>query len=241
MRRRNRRRVDGVLVEEEYDLNWTFGLIGSLLFFSPVLGQDNCPVEVKILLSSPVAEPVIAAFGFKKKTEGKVYFFDSKSLDLLQQGVIVRIRQGANNDLTVKLRPSQGSPADDRSLLRKRFPCEIDRTRAAADTSYAVEREYTVAQIPEIGTEVYGLLSESQRKLLIDAGVSIDWARVIQIASIHSTKWQTAARSPYGKLALELWEWRAGRILEISSKAPPGPTYRSMRNCHSCWKQRAYP
>jgi hypothetical protein len=202
-------------------LNWTFGLIGSLLFLSPVHGQENCPVEVKILLSSPAAQPVVAALGFNKKTEGQVYFFDSKSLDLLKQGVIVRIRQGANNDLTVKLRPSQANPTDDHSLLRKRFPCEIDRTRAEAETSYAVEREYTAAQLPEMGTEVYSLLSESQRKLLMDAGVSIDWARVIRIASIHSTKWQTGAQSSIGKLALELWEWPEGKILEISSKAPP--------------------
>jgi hypothetical protein len=72
-----------------------------------------------------------------------------------------------------------------------------------------------------MGTEVYSLLSASQKDLLNDAGFSIDWARVVRIASINSTKWQTAALSPYGKLALELWEWPAGKILEISAKAPP--------------------
>jgi hypothetical protein len=177
-------------------------------------------VEVKLLLASPAAQPVIAALGFKKRTERLVYFFDTESLDLLMQGVIVRVRQGANNDLTVKFRPAQGNLADDHSRLRKNFPCEIDRTRARADTSYAVERQYTVVKVPESGADVYSLLSAYQKSLLMDAGVSIDWARVTRIANIRSTKWQTSAHSLNGKLSLELWEWPAGKILEISSKAP---------------------
>jgi hypothetical protein len=203
-------------------LNWVFGLMGSLLFLSPVRAQEECPVEVKLLLSSPVTQPVVAALGFKKRTESQIYFFDTESLDLLRHGVIVRIRQDANYDLTVKLRPPKGSRADDNSLLRSRFSCEIDRTRAKAQMSYAVGRKYRVAKVPEMGTDVYGLLSASQKNLLHDAGISIDWARVVRIASINSTKWQTPARSPYGILALELWEWPAGKILEISAKAPPG-------------------
>jgi hypothetical protein len=203
-------------------LKWILGLIGSLLFLGAVHAQEKCPVEVKLLLPSTAAKPVISALGFKKRTEGIVYFFDTESLDLLMQGVIVRIRQGSNSDLTVKLRPPPGKPNDDRLELRGLFPCEMDRLRSEAITSYTVERRYDVAEVPEIGTDVYGLLSASQQKLLLDAGVSIDWARVIRIASIHSTKWQTVSQSPYGKLALELWEWPAGRVLELSSKAAPG-------------------
>jgi hypothetical protein len=204
----------------EHDLKWAFLLIGFLLSLRPAHAQENCPVEVKLLLSSPTAQPVITALGFKKKTEGVVYFFDTDSLDLLKQGVIVRLRQGANNDLTVKLRPAPGAPSDDHSQLRKNFPCEIDRTRARADTSYAVARQYTAIKVPESGNDVYSLLDASQKNLLKEAGVSIDWARVIRIANIHSTKWRTSARSAYGKLALELWEWPAGKVLEISGKSP---------------------
>jgi hypothetical protein len=202
-------------------LKWAFGLIGSLLFLGAVRAQDNCPVEVKLLLSSPAPQSVITALGFKKRTTGLVYFFDTESLDLLTQGVIVRIRQGASNDLTVKLRLPEGRFSEDRSQLLEQFPCEVDRTRAKADASYAVGRPYRVTQVPDSGTNVFNLLSASQKNLLKVAGVSIDWVRVGRIASIHSTKWQTGAQSPYGKLALELWEWPAGKILEISAKAQP--------------------
>jgi hypothetical protein len=200
--------------------NAAFGLLGSILLLGPVWAQEICPVEVKLLLSSPEPQPVIAALGFKKRTESRIYFFDTQSLSLLAQGAIIRIRQGAKNDLTVKLRSSKGESTHDNALLRSRFPCEIDRTRARADTSYAVERRYQMAKVPDIGPDVHSLLNSSQRELLVDAGVSIDWDRVVKVASIRSTKWQTGTKSPYGKLALELWEWSTGKVLELSSKAP---------------------
>jgi hypothetical protein len=202
-------------------MKWKFGLIGSLLLLGAVHAQETCSVEVKLLLSAPAPQSVITALGFKTMTAGLVYFFDTESLDLLTQGVIVRIRQGGSHDLTVKVRLPKGRPADDRAQLLDQFPCEIDRTFAEAATSYAVGRPYRVTKVPDSGTDVFTLLSAAQKNLVKVAGVSIDWVRVGRIASIHSTKWQTGAQSPYGKLALELWEWPAGKILEISAKAPP--------------------
>jgi hypothetical protein len=207
--------------EEGCDLKSVFGLMGVVLLLRPACAEVGCPVEVKILLASPVAQPAITSFGFKKETASLIYFFDTSSLDLLTQGVIVRVRQGANNDLTVKLRPPKSGRADSRSQLGAQFPCEIDRTRAASETSYAVGKQYNAAKVPEHGTDIYKQFSDSQKRLLHAAGVSIDWATVSRIATIHSTKWQTKTQSPYGKLALELWEWPVGKILELSAKAPP--------------------
>jgi hypothetical protein len=195
------------------------GLIASMLLLGSAYAEVRCPVEVKLLLASPDAHPVIAALGFEKATTGEVYFFDTDSLELLMQGVIVRVRQGAKNDLTVKLRPPKGG-GDDRWYLGEQFPCEIDRTPAAAETSYAVGRTYNAPKAPTNGIGVYEQLSDLQKKLLHDAGISIDWARVSQVAKIHSTGWRTKTQSSYGKLALELWEWPAGKILELSSKVP---------------------
>jgi hypothetical protein len=208
-------------IEEGYGLKWALGLVGSILLLGPVKAEERCPVEVKLLLATPTAQPVIASLGFREEAASLIYFFDTPSLDLLMQGVIVRVRQGANNDLTLKVRPPKAKLRVDSPELLEQFPCEIDRTRAAADTSYAVGRRYKTAKVPEIGRDIYRLFSASQKKLLSETRVSIDWARVIRIVSINSTKWKTGARSPYGKLALELWEWPAGKILELSAKAPP--------------------
>ena len=195
--------------------------IALVSFLGRVVAHETCPTEVKVLLASPAAQPAIAAFGFKKEAASVVYFYDTNSRELLLHGVIIRIRQGSNNDLTVKLRPPNGNAAEEMSRLRAQFACEVDRTQAAEIESYAVERQYETAKIPEIGADVYDRLSDSQKQLLRAARFSIDWTRVKRIATINSTQWKTSRRSAYGKLALELWEWPAGRILEVSAKISP--------------------
>jgi hypothetical protein len=201
-------------------LKQIFALTAAILILAPALrAQGKCPVEVKLLLSPPTTQAVIASLGFVNETTGRVYLFDTQALDLSMQGVIVRVRQGAKNDLTVKVRLPKRNQQADNSRLAKRFPCEIDRTRAGAYTSYAVGRQYAATRVPEFGNDIYSLLSASQLELLREAQVSIDWARVRRVASMNSTAWETTAQSPSGKLALELWEWPAGKILELSAKA----------------------
>jgi hypothetical protein len=198
-----------------------FALLAAILFLGPALrAQDKCSVEVKFLLSPPAPESAVAFLGFKRETTGRVYFFDTDSLDLLAQGVVVRIRQGANNDLTLKVRRPGGKQGVDNAELRGRFPCEIDRTPGGAMVTYAIRRQYKTNNVPTIGSDVQDLLSASQNELLGEARVSIDWARVKRIADIRLTKWETPVDSPSGRLALELWEWpSAGKILEVSAKA----------------------
>ncbi len=200
-------------------LKRVFALLGTLLFLLPAVhAQEKCPVEVKLLLAPPTTQTVIESLGFDNETRGRVYLFDTDALDLMMQGVIVRVRQGPKNDLTVKVRLPKGSQQADNPGLRERFACEIDRTGAAAYISYAVGRKYKATKAPETGNDIYSLLSASQFKLLHEARISIDWARVKRIANINSTKWETTAQSPSGELALELWEWPLGKILELSAK-----------------------
>ena len=196
-----------------------FVLIGAILFLAPALHAEvYCPAEVKLLLSPSTTQTVIASLRFENRTSVRVYLFDTDALDLLKHGVIIRLRRGAKNDLTVKVRLPEGNQQVDNSRLREQFPCEVDRTRAGANVSYAVGRKYKATKLPAIGKDIYSLLNVSQIKLLHEAQVSIDWARVKRIADINSTGWETRTQSPPGKLALELWEWRAGRVLELSAK-----------------------
>jgi hypothetical protein len=201
------------------NLNWVCALIGMIPFLGPaVRAEEKCPVEIKLLLSPLTTPTVIASLGFKNEAAGRVYFFDTDALDLLMQGVIVRVRQGANNDLTVKVRLPKGDPKVDSSRLRERFPCEIDRNQSGESTSYAIKRRYKATKVPENGSDIYRLLSVSQKELLHEAGISLDLVRVVRMADINSTKWETTAQSPFGQLALELWEWPAGKVLELSAK-----------------------
>ena len=189
------------------------------LFFCCVLhAQENCNVEVKLLLSPTETLPTIAAFNAKKEMTGRVYFFDTDALDLLSQGVIVRLRRGARSDLTVKLRPPDRKKSYAISEGRKGFKCEVDLTGEGANLSYSIRRGFEPEQFFEKGNDVFSLLSPAQVKLLEEAQVSVDWSHVKRIAEIASTSWQTQTQPHLGKLALELWEWPGGKILEISTR-----------------------
>jgi hypothetical protein len=192
--------------------------IASVLVLGRVVAQEQCSTELKVILAAPSANPAVAAFGFGEKASAIVYFFDTQSRDLLHQGLIVRIRQGSSNDLTVKWRPP-GDSASERLGLGGHFPCEVDRTPAASIESYAVSRQYRAVKLPVSGTDLYALLDDSQKQLLHSARVSVDWARVTRVVAVNSTRWRTSRRSPYGKLALELWQWPAGTVVELSAKS----------------------
>lgn len=75
----------------------------------------------------------------------------------------MRVRQRARIDITVKVRPSKDNQRVDESRLRQHFGCEIDGTRAAAVTSFAVRRLYKGTTVPVTGVEIAGLLDASQK------------------------------------------------------------------------------
>jgi hypothetical protein len=181
--------------------------------------QETCPVEIKLLLSPPTIKSVVASLSFGKQTNSQIYFFDTDSLSLLKQGVIVRVRQGAKNDLLVKIRLPEGNSQIESSTLRDHFECETDRTEAGASISYSVGQTYTGLPVPQAGDDLFSAFSPRQRELLRQAHVSIDWSHVRRISSIHSTKWETPSDSPFRKLALEYWEFPEGRILELSARS----------------------
>jgi hypothetical protein len=191
-----------------------------LLFCSGLQAQDSCNVEVKLLLSPTESQAAIAALRLKKETSGRVYFFDTDKLDLLFQGAIVRLRQGAKSDLTIKFRARHGKKLFATAEAGGDFKCEVDLTREGANSSYSITRQLAAQELPQTGTDVSRLLSAAQFKLFEDAQVFVDWARVKRVAEITSTDWQTQSQPHLGKLTLELWEWAGGRVLELSTKVP---------------------
>ncbi len=71
-----------------------FSIWASFVICSVLNAQSRCNVEVKLLLTPTEDHAAITAFHFNKETTGFVYFFDTNTLDLLSQGVIVRLRRG---------------------------------------------------------------------------------------------------------------------------------------------------
>jgi hypothetical protein len=198
-----------------------FGLCVLLSFGSALHSQERCNAEVKVLLSPTQTQAAVTSLNFEKETAGRVYFFDTNTLDLLSQGLIVRLRQGAGNDFTIKLRPPGNAKSFVPSNIGEGFDCEIDLSGGAASPSYTVRSTYSATHVPETGIEISSLLNAGQKKLLTEAQISVDWTRVNRIADIRATSWQAKAQPTFSKLVLELWEWPGGRILELSTKVGP--------------------
>jgi hypothetical protein len=183
--------------------------------------QESCNSEAKLLLVPSQVQAATTSLNATKESHGQVYFYDTPALDLLSKGLILRLRKGPDNDLTVKMRPPEGKRFSDPSGGNEKYKCEVEITGGVKSRSYSVQIDYVAGYVPEKGTDLLALLSPGQKRLIETAEIRIDWARVKQVADIQSTTWTGRARSSPGKLSLELWEWPKGRILEVSTKAAP--------------------
>jgi hypothetical protein len=194
-------------------------LVWGLFLFSPGLpAQEKCNVEVKLLLPPAETQNAVSALIGKKERVTHIYFFDTDGLELLSQGVIIRLRRGAGSELTVKLRSPTGKKPNPPFEKSGDFKCEVDQTGEGAAISYSIRKRYVSEEIPQTGNEVSLLLSPGQKEFLNDSQTPIDWTRVRRIAEVTSIAWQAQSRPLLGKLALELWEWPGGKILELSTK-----------------------
>jgi CYTH domain len=183
-----------------------------------VSAQETCSEEVKLLLTPVQVQAAVNALKAGAESSGRVYFYDTPNLDLLSKGVILRMREGSEIDLTAKLRPLAGEKFIDPSSGRERYKCEVDLNAGIENQSYSVQSNNLAGKVPESGEELLSLLSDGQKKLLEDSQVQIDWKSVKRIANIQSTSWTSKARAPLGKLDIELWQWPGGSVLEISTK-----------------------
>ncbi len=199
--------------------SWVVWPCAALLFSAALHAQQSCDVQAKLLLSPSQTNVVVTALHARNPTQRQIYFFDTKGLDLLSQGVILRLRQGVNNDLTVKLRPGAGKQYSDPLAGLDAFQCEVDMTGSGAVRSYAIQSNYAGRPVPVTGTELFAALSPGQRKLLEEAQAHIDWSQVTRIVDIRSTLWRIKARHEFKDMPLELWQWRNGAILELSTRA----------------------
>lgn len=197
-------------------------LIGAVIMLLRCLSlaQAECGVEAKALLLPEQTKAAVASLNARKETIGHVYLFDTNALDLLSQGVIVRLRQGSSIDLTVKVRPSVTEEFSGSSDRGENFKCEVDVVGGEQQKSYSIKSKVARQQIPETGAEIFEMLSPSQRDLLKQARISTDWRLVKRIAGIEAKSWRVKAQPPLlNPVVLELWQWPTGQVLELSARA----------------------
>jgi hypothetical protein len=193
--------------------------VGTFVFAAALHASDSCGEEVKLLLAPVQAQSAVASLNVSGPERSQIYFYDTPQLDLLAKGLILRIRQGADNDLTVKLRPASEQQFSARAAGNKNFKCEGEVIDGAESPSYSTKKKFDASSVPQTGEELLASLSKGQRELLKASGIMVDWAHVRRIAEIQSSSWSVPAQTPQlDKLSLELWEWPEGKSLELSAK-----------------------
>jgi hypothetical protein len=189
-----------------------------LLLMGTCRGQERCGAEVKLLLDPGQAQTAVDRLRAGKPTSGRVYFYDTGALDLLSHGIIFRVRQGRTTDFTVKLRLPAGKEIANTPGTHERYKCEVDRAGDTSFYSYSLQTALAEA-LPETGSELSRALSPAQKQLLQQAGFAVDWQRVWRSPAIQATAWQAPGKAGLSRLALELWEWPGGKVLELSAKS----------------------
>lgn len=182
------------------------------------MAEETCGAEVKLLLEPAALPSALKAFNADGGTVSSVALYDTGSLALLSQGVVLRVRSGASSDITVKLRAPRDFTAANQFAGLRGYKCEMDVTGEATTRSYSITAKYS-GPTPATGQDFLVALSAAQKQLLEQSHVTVDWPRVVKIADIKATEWEMKDEAPFSKLTLELWEWPTGKALELSTKA----------------------
>ena len=187
-----------------------------VLFFGTQLqAAEQCTSEVKLLIEPHQLVTAAKAFSLGPATKRSIYFFDTPHLDLLSQGLIIRMRTGNRADLIVKRRLMEKE-----TTLRdgsEKGACEFDVSGGIPFRSYSLQTKLKEG-VPKTGTELFDLLSPAQKSFLQSIRIPVAWEQVFPIAEIQSTTWQVRGETGFPKLVLERWEWPTGSVLELSAR-----------------------
>jgi len=190
-----------------------------LLLCDAVNAQHHCSAEVKLLVSPQQIQQALATFRVGKPSYGQIYLYDSENLDLLSQGLILRLRTGVKGDLTVKVRSSEVENCRCSVYRVKAGKCEVDFVGSQVFTSYSISEAWKRAEDVDSGPQLHSVLGTEQVQVLLASGISVDWRQITPRAKIQATTWDAHPDGPLKKVTIELWEWPGGRILELSAKA----------------------
>jgi hypothetical protein len=193
-----------------------------------IKGADS--VELKLTVPDSDRRSTLRALGIDplEAQIRQVVFFDTPTLDLDRQGVVVRARrvQGALGDSVVKLRPMVPSnlPAELRN--NSNFGVEVDAMPGGFVCSASLKSKVDSGEVREATTgerKIRKLFSKDQRALLAqhtDGDVDLDALSVLGPIFVLKLKFVPAGFNR--RMVVELWFYPDGsRILELSTKCVP--------------------
>ncbi|MFX0578271.1 hypothetical protein [Nocardia nepalensis] len=205
------------------------------------------PIEIKVNLDGDVAEALtrLECTG-RSAIDRRIWFAEPRPTGpdtaptLLSSRIVIRLRSGENDDLTVKLRPCLPSqlvgrwttPFTDHAL-RYRIEEDWNAQRHVLSASAVSDRPAgSLREATLLGVDVTTVLDSAQRQLLVSCtppGVAVD--RLLAMGPIVSTKW-TKVRVGDLEVDAERWTIADLDLLELSLRVTPehGESHSEVRN-----------
>jgi hypothetical protein len=160
----------------------------------------------------------------------QVFFFDTRDLELFDQGLILRARrnQVGEHDTVVKIRPVVPSEID---AVWRRHPghkIELDIMQGKEVCSASLKLPVPPTRISKTVTgerPIEKLFSKEQRAFLAQRDVPIPWDRIVTLGPVNVLKLKQAMPDFGHKVVAELWRYPDGtEMFELSMKCDPAET-----------------
>jgi hypothetical protein len=175
----------------------------------------------------------------------QVYFFDTPTLSLDAQGVLLRARrvQGRDGDSVVKLRPVLPGELPAALRAREGFSVEVDALPGQLVCSARLKRKVPNADIRGVVTArapLRKLFSKPQQALLSERGpTGVDIDDLVVLGPILVLKLKFEPEGLDRRLTAELWLYPDGsRVLELSTKSTPEQAFTAVAEMRGFLAQR---
>jgi hypothetical protein len=198
------------------------------------LTKDADSVELKLTVPEHEQSATVAALGLDP-LEGQirqVFFFDTPDLALDEHGVVVRARrvQKKGDDSVVKLRPVVPSELPTHVRRSPSFGVEVDAMPGGFVCSGSLKQALDPTAVKAVVSghkAARKLFSKEQRAFFAEhapRGVELDDLAVL--GPIFVLKLKFAPEGFAHRMVAEMWLYPDGsRILELSTKCPPGEAF----------------
>jgi hypothetical protein len=162
----------------------------------------------------------------------QVVFFDTPDLTLNQSGLVVRARrvQGKGDDSVVKLRPVVPNELPPRLRKSPSFGVEVDAMPGGFVCSGSLKAQWGPRPVREVlagDRPIRKLFTKEQREFFAThapEGLALD--DLIALGPINVLKLKFVPKELPRPMVAELWFYPDGsRILELSTKCPPGEAF----------------
>jgi hypothetical protein len=185
-------------------------------------------VEVKVTVVERDEALALRKFGLERKKgqRGRIFFYDTRKLDLFRKGICLRAREtdGDECDSTVKIRPIEPKRLAAKWRKERGFKVESD----AIGKKVIRSASFTIGQKPkEIDAVANGnrpiaklFSGEQERFLAAMAPIPVDFAKLLPLGPVAVLRWKFRHDGLPYDLCAEEWRLPDGRdVIEISIKA----------------------